>query len=286
MRETSVLFLFVTIALFGSGCATMERISPRQHSIFLGDESLPTLVFIHGVYHDSWAFEEFKHSFLQHGYPCSMIDLRGHKVEPRIKPNSRVGYEEYLSDVADTLDEIHGGKVIVGHSLGGLLALSLSERKDVLGNVLISTPLPAAVRDKQMRLIAEYPVSSMRFLLTGNAASLYHDTRFTDRYFFSRYTSSQAKASAHERIHSQHEPAQLFRDIMRLKFEKTCPAVPTLIVLGSEDPTVTAAVGTQLQRLTSGTIVTIPKAGHDIMLEDTSEIAANAILEWLSMQKW
>ena len=46
----------------------MERVSPRQHSRFPGDENLPTLVFIHGVYHDSWAFEGFKHSFIQQGY--------------------------------------------------------------------------------------------------------------------------------------------------------------------------------------------------------------------------
>lgn len=286
MREISALLLFVALTLLASGCATMKQISPRQHSRFPGDESLPNLVFIHGVYHDSWAFENFKKSFLHHGYPCSLIDLRGHKIAPRVKPNSQVGYKEYLADVADTLDEIHGGKVLVGHSLGGLLALSLSERKDVLGNVLISTPLPAAVRNKQLRLIAEHPINSTRFLLTGNAANLYHDTRFTDRYFFSKYTSTQAKASAHERIHRQHEPAQLFRDVMTLKFESPGRVVPTLIVLGSEDPTVTSSVGVQLQRLTSGTIVTVPEAGHDIMLEDTSEIAANKILDWLSMQKW
>ncbi len=286
MREISALLLFVALTLLASGCATMEQISPRQHSRFTGDESLPNLVFIHGVYHDSWAFDEFKNSFLHRGYPCSLVDLRGHKTEPRVKPNSQVGYKEYLADVADTLDEIEGGKVLIGHSLGGLLALSLSERKDVMGNVLISTPLPAAVRNKQLRLVAEHPINSTRFLLTGNAASLYHDTRFTDRYFFSKYTSNQAKASAHQRIHRQHEPAQLFRDVMKLKFESSGRALPTLIVLGSEDPTVNSSVGVQLQRLTNGTIVTVPQAGHDIMLEDTSEVAANAILKWLSMQKW
>lgn len=286
MRKISALFLFVALTLLASGCVTMEHISPRQHSRFAGDESLPNLVFIHGVYHDSWAFEEFKNSFLHHGYPCSLVDLRGHKTEPRVRPNSQVGYKDYLADVADTLDEIEGGKVLIGHSLGGLLALSLSERKDVLGNVLISTPLPAAVRDKQLRLIAEHPINSTRFLLTGNAASLYHDIRFTNRYFFSKYTSTQAKASAHDRIHRQHEPAQLFRDVMKLKFESSGRSVPTFIVLGSEDPTVTSSVGVELQRLTNGTIVTVRQAGHDIMLEDTSEIAAGAILDWLSMQKW
>lgn len=286
MRELSIVLLCVTLTLFGLGCARMERISPRQHSRFPGDERLPNLVFIHGVYHDSWAFEEFKQPFIHQGYPCSLVDLRGHKTEPRVKPNSQVGYTEYLADVAYTLNEIDGGKILVGHSLGGLLAISLSERKDVLGNVLISTPLPTAVRTKQLRLIAEHPINSTRFLLTGNAASLYHDTRFTDRYFFSKYTSIQDKASAHERIHKQHEPTQLFRDVMKLKFETSSQSVPTLIILGSEDPTVTTSVGVQLQRLTNGTIVTVPKAGHDIMLEDTSEIATNVVLEWLSTQKW
>lgn len=287
MRTSVPRFICLVMAVFSlAGCSVMEQVSPRRHRNFAGDPKKPTLVFVHGVYHDSWAFESFKEPFLSNGYSCSLVDLRGHSVEPRTSSKSRIGYREYLEDVSGTLDEIEGGKVLIGHSLGGLLALSLSNRSDVLGHALIFTPLPSAVRKKQLGLVAEFPMKSMQFLATGNAAALYHDTRFTDRYFFSGYTSQARKSEAFARICNQHEPTQLFREIMRLEFKRLEPPVPSLIVLGSEDPTVTADVGCQLQELTGGSIVTIPRAGHDIMLEESSDIASNKIREWLRRQNW
>lgn len=245
-----------------------------------GAADRPTIVFLHGVYHGSWAFEQFWPPFQQSGFSVGLLDLRGHWGEHRLQPNSPVGFAEFLKDANQALDRLPGEKVLVGHSLGGLLALKLAARTDLVAMVLMATPLPSAIRRKQWRLLLEFPFQTTRFLLTGNAAALYHAERFTARYLFSRRTSAETKALAQARIRQQHEPARLFREIMSLDFSPSERRIPTLLVLGEEDPTVTSEVGFALQRLTQGEVVTIPQAGHDIMLEPNAAQASQIVLDW------
>lgn len=256
--------------------------TPYRLVEYPGEACRPTIVCLHGVYHGSWAFEGFRQPLSDAGYPVALVDLRGHWGEERLTPACDVGYDDYLKDVNRSLDQLPGKKIVVGHSLGGLLALSLRSRSDVLGQVLIAVPLPRALRSKQWRLLVEYPFRTVVFLLTGNAAGLYHHKRFIDKYFFSTRTNADTRMRAYRKIREQHEPARLFREIMGLDFLPVAPPTPTLILLGSEDPTVTADVGVELQKLTGGEIVVVEDAGHDVMLEPGATTACGEVLRWLS----
>ena len=68
---------------------------------------------------------------------------------------------------------------------------------------------------------------------------------------------------------------------MAKNFERQAPFKPTLIMIASEDPTVTPKVGSQLQHITGGTVAIVDRVGHDIMLEDNSLAASRKILNWL-----
>jgi len=208
--------------------------------------------------------------------------MPGHWGAERLNKRSDIGYSSIVGSTSQMLDTIPGRKIIIGHSLGGLVAMSLRSRSDVHGMVLMATPLPQAIRSKQWRLLLEYPRQAMGFLATGNPDWLYHHEPFTDKYFFSCFTSAEKKSFANRRIQSLHEPRKLFKEIMAKDFEREVPLTPTLIVIGSEDPTVTYEVGKQLQEITGGQIAIVERAGHDIMLEDSAPSASEMILNWLS----
>ena len=150
-----------------------------------------------------------------------------------------------------------------------------------MGSVLMATPLPQAIRSKQWRLLVEYPRQTAGFLMTGNPDWLYHHEPFTDKYFFSSFTSAEKKSLANQRIQSLHEPRKLFKEIMAKNFQRQASLKPTLIMIASEDPTVTPEVGNQLQKITGGKIAIVDRAGHDIMLEDNARSASGMILNWL-----
>jgi len=259
-----------------SGTLTPSRLTEHR-----GMKDRPALVFLHGVYHGSWAFRTFCEPFRVAGFPVAMVDLRGHSGESRITKKTNLGFYDYLKDVRHALDSVEGEKIVVGHSLGGLLTLALEPRSDVIGCVLVSTPLPSVLRSKSLRLLCEFPLRCLRFILLRQAWALYHHGTFIDRYLLSEHTPDATRATALAEIKSQHEPHRVFRDVMSLKLSATEPRPPTLILRGEEDPSATPTATRRLRRLTAGDVVTIPHAGHDIMLDPGAPVAADAIMRWL-----
>jgi pimeloyl-ACP methyl ester carboxylesterase len=282
LLRTLALPLVCLRAVLTGGFHTMSTapVSPARLRTLPGTRTAPTLLCVHGAYHDSWAFESFAQRLTQAGYPAALLDLPGRDRAAPMRVSSDIGYADFVKEVARALDVIPGEKVIIGHSLGGLLALSVAHREDVVGIVAIATPLPHAVRSKRWSLLREFPLQTLCFAATGDASHLYHHTPFTDRYFFSSKTDSAVRATATARVQAQHESRRLFRDIMRHSVDPFTRPVPTLVLWAEHDPTVTADVAQQLAQLTGGKCVRVARSGHDIMLEPGAVDATAAITEW------
>ena len=263
-----------------SAAGAHHPVAARRVALHAGEPGLPTLVFVHGVFHGSWAFGAFSEAFRAAGYPVALVDLRGRSGPGCMTARSDVGFAGSLENVRSALDEITGEKVIVGHSLGGLLAMALPERDDVTGRVLIATPPPGALRSTLVRLLVEFPRPSLRAVLTRDPAALYHHPRFIDRYLLSARTEPAQREAAHRAIARQREPFRVFRELVSLRLPVRTPA-PTLVLVGALDPTVTVRVGRRLGRTLGAAVVVIGDAGHDIMLDPGAVTASRAILQWL-----
>lgn len=107
--------------------------------------SLPIL-FVHGMWEGAWFWKTWLGFFASRGWEGWAIDLRGHGAsrddsEAGRKRLGRHSIHDYLDDAraaAEALTEIHGTTpVIVGHSMGGLLAIKLAEE--------LATPAAVAV---------------------------------------------------------------------------------------------------------------------------------------------
>ncbi len=107
----------------------------------------PPFVFIHG-----WACD---HSFwqpqfddLSRDHRCVAIDLRGRGQSPPVPPYDAATAADDVAGVMAALEL--GPAILVGHSLGGLVALLVNERNPeyVLGTVLGDSPLTAAAEGR------------------------------------------------------------------------------------------------------------------------------------------
>ena len=259
----------------------MSAVRPMRLHARPAPSSKPPVLFVHGVYHGAWAFEDAESIFHGAGYPVHRIDLRGHGGERRVQPNDPIGFGDYQADVRTALDSVAGMKIVVGHSLGGLLALSLAARPDVAALVLMAVPLPDVLRATTWRLLLRFPLRVLRFAWTGDATVLYHEERFVNHYLLSRYTPPNIAAHALARIRQQQEPAQLFREIMRLRLPSLPDGLPCLVVSGADDPTVTQAAAERLKRLTNGAHIHVLNCGHDIMLEESAGETWCQVLRWI-----
>ncbi len=110
-----------------------------------------TIMMIHGMWGGPWHWENYKSVFEAEGYNCVTPTLRFHDISPHSEPDPKLGTTSLL-DYADDLEkEIHGLQsrgfsaptVIIGHSMGGLLAQILASRGLPKAAVLL-TPAPCA----------------------------------------------------------------------------------------------------------------------------------------------
>jgi alpha-beta hydrolase superfamily lysophospholipase len=105
------------------------------------------LVVVHGLGEHSGRYEPFIEHFTSHGYAVSAFDLRGHGSSEGKRGDVR-DFSQWVDDARAMLWEFRrtlaGGlpTILVGHSLGGLIALNyLAGHDDVDGAVISAPPL-------------------------------------------------------------------------------------------------------------------------------------------------
>ena len=107
-----------------------------------------TIFLIHGMWGGPWYWENYKHVFEQQGYRCVAATLPFHDMAPDDVPDPRLGTCSLLDYAAAMEQEIRrmGLKpIVVGHSMGGLLAQILGSRGLAKALVLLSPASPAGI---------------------------------------------------------------------------------------------------------------------------------------------
>lgn len=106
------------------------------------------IVMIHGMWGGGWYWEKYRNFFAERGYQCHAPYLRYHNVDPKAEPDPRLGTTSLL-DYAQDLEkyikekEMNDKPILMGHSMGGLLAQILGAR-GIASALVLLTPAPPA----------------------------------------------------------------------------------------------------------------------------------------------
>jgi Lysophospholipase len=103
------------------------------------------LLFVHGELTGSWLWERYLGYFASRGWEGHALNLRNHYWSQTADP-ATLSFDTYTEDVVAALERLGPATVLVGHGMGGLLALKAAERMAIAGIVLISAELPRELR--------------------------------------------------------------------------------------------------------------------------------------------
>ncbi len=103
------------------------------------------LLFVHGELGGSWVWERFLGYFAGRGWEGHALNLRNHHWSLTADP-AELSFELYVDDVGAVMDRLGSGVVVVGHGMGGLLAMKAAERHPIAGLVLLSAEVPGELR--------------------------------------------------------------------------------------------------------------------------------------------
>lgn len=107
-----------------------------------------TIVMIHGMWGGRWYWENYKKYFEGKGYACVTPVLRHHDMDPGAAPDPRLGNTsllDYAADLETEIARLPGKPILMGHSMGGLLAQILGARGLAKALVLLTPASPAGI---------------------------------------------------------------------------------------------------------------------------------------------
>ena len=111
----------------------------------------PSLLFVHGAASGAWVWETWRRHLRPFGWMTNVLDLRGHGLSLPMDFTT-VTMEDYVADLDSVTSQIAAqGRhpVIVGWSMGGLVAMiHASRHTDTSGLVLLSPSPPMEVQGR------------------------------------------------------------------------------------------------------------------------------------------
>jgi pimeloyl-ACP methyl ester carboxylesterase len=100
------------------------------------------LYMLHGELGGSWLWHRFLGFFAARGWEGHALNLRGHYWS-ETADFSQLDFDTYLADALAGMAYMSRPPVVIGHGLGGLLALKVAEQQPISALVLLSSALPA-----------------------------------------------------------------------------------------------------------------------------------------------
>jgi len=107
-----------------------------------------TAVMIHGMWGGPWYWDNYRSLFETKGYHCVVPTLRFHDMDPHAMPDpglGKVGLLDYAADLEEEIRALDASPVVIGHSMGGLLAQILASRGLATAVVLLTPGSPSGI---------------------------------------------------------------------------------------------------------------------------------------------
>lgn len=108
-------------------------------------EPKPPVVMIHGGFCGPWAWEDFAARFREAGYRVETPALRHHDGGKPPAALATTSLADYAADLETLIGKMKAPPILVGHSLGGLLAQMVAARCEVAALVLLAPSAPWGV---------------------------------------------------------------------------------------------------------------------------------------------
>ena len=125
---------------------TADGVRLAYHQLGSGD---PPIVFVHGIYGNRGGFG-FQEDYFSPNHQCVAVDLRGNGDSD--KPDEAYSMAKHADDVAELIRHLGLRRsVLVGHSMGGQVVISVAARHPELVGAIVSLDSPSNIPGWQRR---------------------------------------------------------------------------------------------------------------------------------------
>lgn len=231
---------------------------------------------IHGMFAGAWMWENYQARFASRGFETHAMQLRGHGDDAGSFDIGGVSLDDYVVDATGAAARLDR-PVVVGHSMGGLIAQKVAEAGLARLLVLVSAAPPRGIPvvswqllRRQLRYVPSLLFSRPMVPNRADAdALMFNRTPPRDRdEQFSRLVPDSGRAGR-----------ELSLGIPKVDEDRV--RVPVLVVTGLDDQFVVPRVARALARKYSAELAEYPGHAHHIITEPGWEQPCDDIISWI-----
>ncbi|MFD2420081.1 alpha/beta hydrolase [Amycolatopsis pigmentata] len=224
-------------------------------------------MFIHGGFHGWWAWEIWQSHFAELGWCTYAISLPGHTDSKQLPDSDFVALDlsDYARAVGELLGWLNEPPVLVGHSMGGIVAQMVAQHANPRALVLVASGRTR----KGDEFRPDFPLGKPVVIKREEARKeFFHviDDDWFDQLF--------------QRLCPE-SPAAL-NDVTRGGAIKSAEfECPVLVLTAERDRGHVSELADYATRTYRATRAVVLNAGHDLILDPTSSVAATYVHAWL-----
>jgi pimeloyl-ACP methyl ester carboxylesterase len=237
-----------------------------------GPADRPPLLFVHGSFAGHAPFADWMAALADAGWRGIAVGRRG--GSPERVASLRIA--DYVDDTLKAIDALGEAPIIVGHSLGGLIAQKIAELGRCRAAVLLA-PAPSGMLTAQRVALPAF-LTMMPKILTGRPLLPGANACAT-------ITLNRMPKAERPRIHGSlvHESGKVFREMVFGTYRVDASRVrcPMLVVGGKEDRIVSVALMRNTAKRCGAELKLYDGHGHWLLEEPGWETIASDVAAWL-----
>lgn len=245
------------------------------------------IVMLHGANEGAWVFDRFRQVFASHGFACGAPDLIGHAARAGEGGRSLAGVSmaDYLAELEAFLATVPERPVLLGHSMGAILAQQLAARGLARALILVAPApragiLPPTDAEKQL---------AQDLMTLGPFWNTVIDPNFDLAEFYTLNCVPEAERRA---LFDRFGPESglaffqmffwMFDRSGATRVDTAAVKCPVLCLVGTEDKIVSPQTARATASAYPGaTVWELERHGHMLMLEPGAEEIAGRIAGWI-----
>lgn len=246
----------------------------------------PDIVMVHGAFCGGWVFEDFRAPFEAAGYRCLTPDLRGHGRSDPSGAVKGVSMRDYAQDIAELVGALPRPPILIGHSLGGLVAQLASVRAPARALILLAPSPPWGVAGGTL----EEAASAVSLYALGAfwTQAIHPDYTAASLYSLNRLPEAERKAAFGRMVPESGRALWETLNWWLDPFMSTAVArmtAPALAVAGSSDVIHPPQTVRQSAQRIGAEVQVFEDMSHWLPAEPGWEAVASACLGWLARQE-
>jgi pimeloyl-ACP methyl ester carboxylesterase len=240
--------------------------------------SKPPILLIHGAFCHAAFLKPWAGYFTVAGYRCTTPSLPGHDPsDPALL--SSLGIPDFLTALREVHDEMGEPPILIGHSMGGLLAQQLAAERDCAALVCVASAPPwrLSIAARSM----PYLLPSLPRILAGLAFR--PSQRAADFLVSHGLPADERDEIRREYVH---ESGRACRSMLlgSASLNRAVPPCPVLCISGEDDRIVAPGIGAMLARRYQAEHVVVAGHGHWLIAKSLIHTVAARVRSWLDQR--